>query len=354
MGLSCVFLLILHSKNFTLQCIVVEALPASEYNFTGALVMSFSPILSVDCSVDEAVEVALTATETELFASATAVRQAHFGDTVELCAIINARSGNCSMDCRFCSQSRHNSSVIDVFPLLPAAQLREALEALGTQPVRHIGIVTSGAALDGQELADIVQVVTALPAPLRARVCGSLGRLPLKSLQALQGAGLRRFHHNLESSEEFYPQVCSTQTWQDRLATVHRARKAGLETCVGGLLGLGESWQDRIRFAMRLRVEGIRQVPVNFLFPHHGTPLGNRPPLSAAEALRCLALWRHLMPEATLRICGGRPLVLGERQHELFAAGANALMTGNYLTTAGKALEADLHMIKAAGMELTC
>lgn len=316
--------------------------------------MSYSPLLSADCSINEAMEVALTATEAELFTSASAIRQAHFGNTVELCAIINARSGNCSMDCRFCSQSRHNSSIIDVFSLLSATQLRAAIEELGAQPVRHIGIVTSGAALDGQELKRITDLVSSLPSSLQARVCGSLGRLPQESLQALRGAGMRRFHHNLESSEEFYPQVCSTQRWQDRLSTVHRARQAGLEICVGGLLGMGESWQDRIRFAMRLRAEGIRHVPINFLFPHKGTPLGDRPPLSAAEALRCIALWRHLMPEATLRICGGRPLVLGQRQHEIFIAGANALMTGDYLTTAGKALEADLQMIKAAGMELLC
>lgn len=316
--------------------------------------MSFSPILSADCSIDEALHVVEHATEAELFASATAIRQAHFSNTVELCAIINARSGNCGMDCRFCSQSRHNSSAINVFALLSTAQLRAAIEELGTQPVRHIGIVTSGAALDEHELKRISDLVASLPSSLRARLCGSLGRLPHKSLQTLHASGMRRFHHNLESSEEFYPQVCSTQTWQDRLATVHRARQVGLETCVGGLLGMGESWQDRIRFAMRLRAEGIRHVPVNFLFPHKGTPLGDRPPLSPAEALRCLALWRHLMPEATLRICGGRPLVLGQRQHEIFAAGANALMTGDYLTTAGKALTADLHMIKAAGMELLC
>lgn len=316
--------------------------------------MAFSPLLVSHCSPAEALDVALHATEAELFTSATALREASFGLNVELCAIINARSGNCSMDCSFCSQSRHNSCDIEGFPMLSAESLHSSITALATLKVRHIGIVTSGAALQKQELGVIIQVLDALAPAVVARVCGSLGRLPLESLQALRTAGMRRFHHNLESAESYYPHVCTTQCWQDRLNTVHRARQAGLETCTGGLLGLGESWEDRIAFAMRLRDEGINNVPINFLYPHKGTPLANRPLLSAAEALRCIALWRHILPTATLRVCGGRPAVLGERQPELFAAGANALMTGNYLTTAGKSVEADLSMIAAMGLNIQC
>lgn len=310
------------------------------------------PLLTPDCSVAQALDVALHATEAALFASATALREAHYGNAVTLCAIINARSGNCTMDCRFCSQSRHNTTAIEKFPLLPAPRLREAVLRLAEYPIRHIGIVTSGGALDGAELETLLEVVANVPQEVRERVCASLGRLPLSSLEALRNAGLRRFHHNLESAENFYPQVCTTQKWRDRLDTVHRARTAGLQTCSGGLLGMGESWEDRIIFAKTLRAEGIRQVPINFLYPHPGTPMARRSPLPATEALRCIALWRHLMPEATLRVCGGRPQVLGQRQQDIFAAGANALMTGNYLTTAGKSLDADLRMIAEAGLEL--
>lgn len=316
--------------------------------------MICSPLLSSTCSPKEALDVALNATEAELFASATALRETYFGVGVELCVIINARSGNCSMDCSFCSQSKHNSCAIDAFPMLSAETLRSNILALAAHDVRHIGIVTSGAALQAQELAVIRQVLGDLPPEIVARVCASLGRLPHESLLALQHAGLRRYHHNLESAESFYPQVCTTQCWHDRLDTVHRASEAGLETCTGGLLGLGEGWQERIAFAMRLRDEGISNVPINFLHPHKGTPLADTPPMSAAEALRCIALWRHILPKATLRVCGGRPTVLGARQHEMFAAGANALMTGNYLTTAGESLEADVRMIHTAGLQLIC
>ncbi|MDD2966484.1 MAG: biotin synthase BioB [Desulfovibrionaceae bacterium] len=303
-------------------------------------------------SQEEALDLALHCSEQELFASATRLREAAFGKRVELCAIINARSGNCSMDCRFCSQSRHNPTHVAVFPLLDKAVLRERLAMLADQPVRHVGIVTSGGALAGEEFERLRELVAACPPVLRAKVCASLGRLSLTQLEQLREAGLTRFHHNLETDEAYYPQVCTTQRWQDRLATTRNVRAAGLALCSGGLFGMGETWTDRINFALRLREEGAENVPLNFLYPHPHTPLGGQAPLPASEALRIIAVFRHILPQATLRVCGGRPLVLGSRQHELFAAGANALMTGDYLTTQGEGLAQDIAMIEACGLEL--
>ena len=308
------------------------------------------------CSREEALELALTGDAAAVFASAARLREAVFGRAVELCAIINARSGDCAMDCRFCSQSRHNTTPIDNFPLLKHEALRERILELAASPVRHIGLVTSGGALPGVELERLTAVIGELAPRLRSpgggRLCGSLGRLSAPALEGLHAAGLTRFHHNLETSESYYPRICTTQRWEDRLRTVHRARAAGLEICCGGLFGLGESWEDRVDFALRLRAEGVDNIPMNFLYPHPGTPLKNQPPLSPDEALRIIAVFRHILPQATLRVCGGRPLVLGVRQEELFAAGANALMTGNYLTTAGRALDGDLSMIRAQGLEV--
>ena len=301
---------------------------------------------------EEALRLALHASEDELLAGATALREAAFGRKVELCAIINARSGNCGMDCHFCSQSRHNRTPVPAFPLLSEAELRERLRALEHLPLRHVGIVTSGGLLAGEELESLVRTLETLPPSWQGRVCGSLGRLPQESLARLRDAGLTRFHHNLETAEEYYPRVCTTQRWQDRLSTVRRARTTGLEVCSGGLFGMGESWEQRIDFALRLRDEGILHIPVNFLHPHPGTPLGALPPLDAAAALRIVAVLRHVLPTATLRICGGRPTVLGQRQRDMFAAGANALMTGDYLTTAGKALEDDCALIAGLGLEI--
>ena len=290
--------------------------------------------------------------EEELLRRADAVRGAHFGKRVSLCAIINARSGNCGMDCAFCSQSSRSAAAISVFPMLDAGELRERVLRLSELPVRHIGIVTSGGALQEEELAVVGQVLQSLPEHVRARVCGSLGRLPRAALDRLAAWGLRRFHHNLETASARYAALCTTQTWEQRRATVVRARSAGLSTCTGGLFGIGESWEDRCRFALELADLRVVNVPVNFLYPHPGTPLADQPLLEAGEALRIIALLRCLLPQATLRVCGGRPQVLGARQADIFRAGANALMTGDYLTTPGSGVMRDVRMIADAGFEV--
>ncbi|MBO4300435.1 MAG: biotin synthase BioB [Desulfovibrio sp.] len=292
--------------------------------------------------------------EERLFASATALREAAFGHRIALCAIINARSGNCTMDCHFCSQSRHNHTPIDVFPLLPEEQLRQRILELAELPVARIGVVTSGPALGGEELERLCGVIASLPDGVRGRVCGSLGRLPGKSLNRLKTVGLTRLHHNLETSQSWYPHICTSQTWDQRRQTVLTAVQAGLTPCCGGLFGLGESWKDRVDLAFSLKAMGVRHVPMNFLHPHPKTPLALRRPLEADEALRIIAVFRHILPDATLRVCGGRPVTLGDRQHKMFAAGANALMTGDYLTTPGLGVARDLDMIAAEGLEVNC
>lgn len=288
-----------------------------------------------------------------LCAAATTLRERVFGTRVSLCAIINAKSGNCGMDCRFCSQSGHYVAQIETFPMLTRTALLERITALAEYPIRHCGLVASGGALHAADLDVVREVLGAERVADRPLLCASLGRLGEAELAALRGAGLARYHHNLETSETYYPHICTTQTWQDRLATVKRAQAIGMEVCCGGLFGMGESWDDRIAFALRLKREGVREIPLNFLHPHPGTPLGNRPVLEVDEALRVIALFRHLLPEATLRICGGRAKVFGARQDEVFAAGANALMTGDYLTTKGQGVRDDLTMLERLGLTVT-
>jgi biotin synthase len=287
-----------------------------------------------------------------LCASATALRRAHCGDTVSLCSIINAKSGNCGMDCAFCSQSGHHGAAVAAFPLLDATTLRERIARLRDFPIRHCGIVTSGGSLSRDEIRAVAGVLATEHQAPRPRLCASLGRLEADALAELREAGLGRYHHNLECAEAYYPKLCSTQTWRSRLATVRRAGEQGLEVCCGGLFGAGESWEDRLDFAFTLAAEGIREIPLNFLHPHPGTPLAAQPVLAADEALRIIAVFRHILPESTLRVCGGRVSVLGSRQEELFAAGANALMTGDYLTTAGQGIVEDLDMIARLGLEI--
>lgn len=287
-----------------------------------------------------------------LLDAADRLRRAAFGTHISLCAIINARSGNCGMDCRFCAQSRHNATPIDRFPLLDEAVLRRRILDLARRPVSHIGIVTSGGALRDEELACVLRVLETLPDEVRRRVCTSFGRVSPDGLRALARGGVRRFHHNLETSRRFYPHICGTQQWEQRRDTVRHVREAGLSACTGGLFGLGETWEDRIDLAFSLRDLDVDSVPINFLHPHPQTPLADRPLLPADEALRIIAVFRHILPATTLRICGGRPETLGVRQREIFRAGANALMTGDYLTTHGCAVEQDCAMIADAGLEV--
>ncbi|NLX25510.1 MAG: biotin synthase BioB [Lentisphaerae bacterium] len=288
--------------------------------------------------------------EGALFSGATRIREAHFGHRVQLCSIINAKSGKCDMDCRFCSQSGHNSTAIEVYPFIEPAALKQQIEEIVADGRRLCGVVTSGGKLSGAELRELESVVQGMGKHAPAPVCASLGRLEAKELARLKAAGIRRFHHNLESSENYYPSVCSTQSWRQRCETVKAAQAAGLSVCSGGLFGLGEGWQDRIDLALELRELGVDSVPINFLYAHPGTPMAGNEPLSAEEALRIIALYRYLLPTTTLRVCGGRSHILGSRQKELFAAGANGLMTGNYLTVAGSQYEADLEMIAECGL----
>jgi biotin synthase len=312
--------------------------------------LSFAPALTREAARD-----LITRDLAALCASATALRRQRFGDTVSLCAIINAKSGNCGMDCAFCSQSgRHNASVA-TFPLLEPKALQERIAALRDFPIRHCGIVTSGGALSRDEIKAVAATIkreSAAPQSRPPRLCASLGRLAADDLAMLREAGLRRYHHNLECSEAYYPRLCTTQTWRERLATVRAAGARGLEVCCGGLFGAGESWEDRLDFAFALAGEGIREIPLNFLHPRPGTPLAARPVPATDEALRIIAVFRHILPEATLRVCGGRALVIGSRQEELFAAGANALMTGDALTTAGPGIREDVDMLARLGLKI--
>ncbi|MDZ8118000.1 biotin synthase BioB [Pontiella agarivorans] len=303
------------------------------------------------CSAEEALRL-VDWDEAELLAAATEIREAFFGNKIELCSIINAKSGKCDMDCRFCSQSAHNSTEIDVYPFMDSQTLEAGIREDLKDGNRKCGVVTSGGKLSTGELRAFSDVVKKIGGGAEAPVCGSLGRLTPEDLAMLKASGVTRFHHNLETSENYYSEICTTQDWKQRLETVKAAQAAGLKVCSGGLFGMGESWEDRIDLALALRELGVDSVPINFLYAHPGTPMKDREPMSAEEALKIIAIYRFLLPNVTLRICGGRAHILGGRQSDLFAAGANGLMTGNYLTVAGAQYEADRIMIESLGLEI--
>lgn len=294
----------------------------------------------------------LDLSDVELLSRAEQLRCDASGCSVHLCAIINIRSGHCSMNCRFCAQSRHHTTSETGFPLLANEVLLERILALAATPVHRIGLVASGGQLDGEDFERVLHIVAELPDHVLSRLCVSFGRLDKKRMERLREAGITRYHHNLETSENFYPRICTTQSWRQRYETAIRAQDAGLSLCCGGLFGVGESWEDRISLAFTLRELGVANVPLNFLHPQAGTPLALAPPIGADEALRIIAVFRHILPKARLRVCGGRPLTFGSRQNEIFSAGANALMTGDYLTTRGESLANDLTLLASSGMKL--
>ena len=216
--------------------------------------------------------------------------------------------------------------------------------------VHNCGIVTSGGKLSSHDVDTFIQAVKKVCGTVSFQICASFGRVSDSDIDKLKEAGINRLHHNLETSRNFYPRICSTQSWDSRMETVQAALSKGMKVCCGGLFGLGESWADRIDLAVAIAGSGIDSVPINFLHPHPGTPLAGEGLLSAEDALCIIAVYRLILPDRTLRICGGRATVLKDRQHEVFSAGANAIMTGDYLTTAGQGPETDKMMIKSQGL----
>ena len=289
----------------------------------------------------------------ELLNEANRVRSEVFGNEIDFCAIVNIKSGRCAMDCRFCAQSKHHSTSVATYPLLSAEKLSAETHQLWNQNIPRVGWVSSGGTQE-----DVDQIVhsatTLLAADDAKQLCASLGQLKTPELRQLRDAGFCRYHHNLETSERFYPSICTTQRWRDRRATVERVKELGWSVCSGGLFGLGETWEDRLQLALTLKELEVDSVPINFFSPIPGTPLADRKILTPDEALRIVVLFRLTLPEATIRICGGRPAVFAERKQDvlLLQAGANAFMTGNYLTTSGISPEKDMGMLYLGGQSV--
>jgi len=286
-----------------------------------------------------------------LFAAASSIRQRFRGDIIDLCAIVNAKSGACSEDCSYCAQSSKARTGVAVYPLLEKSKIIErALEAKNAG-VRRFCIVTSGRKISNNELSkmgDMVREVRRtglLP-------CATLGLLNKEELAYLRECGLVRYHHNLETSESFFPEICSTHTYHDKLKTIEAALSAGLSVCSGGIFGIGETWRDRVDMAFALRALDVDSVPVNFLIPVKGTPLGEHTVLRPFEALKIISLYRFIMPDKQIRVCGGRVQALHEFSCMVFMAGSDAVLTGNYLTTTGRTFGDDLELIRQSGLKI--
>ena len=283
----------------------------------------------------------------ELMARALETKLARRGNSLSLCAIINAKSGQCSEDCRFCTQSSHFKTDTPVYPLKPAEEIIAAARQAREDGASHFSIVTSGRAITARSIPALATIIAAIKDQVDIAVCASLGIATEEDLQALKQAGLSRYHHNLETSREFFPRIVTTHTFDERIATIDAARQAGLEVCAGGIIGLGESEADRISLALALAELRVESVPLNILIPLAGTPLAQSKPLAIEEILRAIALFRLILPDAALRLAAGRESALHDFLSTAFMAGADGMMIGGYLTQRGRSAEMDRQFVQA-------
>jgi biotin synthase len=289
----------------------------------------------------------------ELLAGADRIRRRFKGNKVSLCSIVNAKSGRCREDCAFCSQSAHHKTDVSAFPLLPGDQIADVFKQASAHPIERFGVVISGRSLkDGEETEAVCTAIRKLRDDSDGTtICASLGVLSQDTAAKLKEAGLQSYHHNVETSRAFFPRICTTHSYDERVNTVRVAKEAGFSVCCGGIFGLGEDAEDRVDMALLLRELDVDSVPLNFLVPVPGTRLAGQTPLKPLEILKIIALFRYMLPEKDIRICGGREKNLRDLQGMAFLAGANGTMLGNYLTTAGRPAEEDLQLLSDLGLE---
>ncbi len=288
----------------------------------------------------------------ELRLAADEIRRKVCGSGFDLCTIVNAKCGRCSEDCRYCAQSAHyRTACEESYPLLSTQELLEDARRNAQQGVLRYSIVTSGKRLSEEEVEQACESIRRIRAEIPIEVCVSFGLLDEAQFRKIKAAGASRVHCNLESSARYFPSVCTTHTYEEKIRTLRAAKRAGLSICSGGILGLGETMEDRIDMVLTARELGVKSIPVNLLNPIPGTPYENRVPLDNEEACRCVALFRFLIPDASIRLAGGRGL-LGDKGEACFLSGANAAISGDMLTTAGITVETDMELLRSSGFEV--
>ena len=285
-----------------------------------------------------------------LLSAASEIREFYKGKTISLCAIINAKSGRCAEDCAFCAQSAHHLTDAPVYPLVSADEMIENARKAGEDGAHMFGIVTSGTEIGSdKEWNEILRAVKEIKRS-GIKPCASLGMLNKEQAHELKWAGLYRYHHNLETSRSFFPNICSTHDYEEDIRTVLAAKEAGLSTCSGGIIGLGEQMEQRIELALTLKELDVDSVPLNILNPIQGTPLAGEAPLQPLEILMTVALFRFMLADKDIKLCGGKEKNLRQLLPLGLVAGCNSLMTGNYLTTTGRDTQLDLEMIQDLGL----
>ncbi len=310
-----------------------KVLKGGNINREEAILLTSAPLEELTCAADE-------------------IRQTFCQNDFDLCTIINGKCGRCSEDCKYCAQSVHYQAAnLESYPLLSTKELLEGAKYNEERGVLRYSIVTSGRRLSDREIEKVCESIRTIKKETSIEVCVSFGLLGEAQFQKLKEAGASRVHCNLESSARYFPEVCTTHAYEEKIETLKAAKRAGLSICSGGILGLGETMEDRIDMVITARELGVTSIPINLLNPIPGTPYEHNRPLTSEEACLCTAIFRFLIPNASIRLAGGRGL-LEDKGKACFQSGANAAISGDMLTTAGITVETDLALIKELGFEV--
>jgi biotin synthase len=287
-----------------------------------------------------------------LFEGTNRLRDRFKGNNVKICSIVNAKAGKCQEDCGFCAQSSQFKTDSPEYALLDVEKIVEAAKEAEAFGSNEFSIVTSGTALNSrEELNKVIEAVKQIKKETNLETCCSLGLMDLEDLKELKAAGLDRCHHNLETAESHFDKIVTTHNYEDEVLAVKNAKEAGLQVCVGGIFGMGETFAQRVELAIDIRDLETQSFPINFLKPLEGTALENMALMELYEALRTIAMLRLILPTIDLFVCGGREEVFNNHQEKIFAAGANGILGGNYLTTKGQDPKRDIKMIENLGLK---
>lgn len=289
-----------------------------------------------------------------LLAMADKIRQQYNDDAVDLCAIINGRSGKCPENCKFCAQSAHYQTGVTEYPLLSADEVVATAKKAKEAGAVRFSIVTSGRdTTNPREFKEIIQALTRVKDEVSIEICCSLGLLSYNQALELKSIGVTRYHANIETAPSYFPKICSTHTYSDKMGAIENAKKAGIRICSGGIFGLGETPEQRVEMAFELKRLGVTSIPLNILNPIKGTPFEYNKPLSPLEILRAFAVFRFILPTALIRTAGGREVNLRDLQALALSGGLNGIMVGGYLTTGGRSPQEDLRLITDLGRSFT-
>jgi len=281
----------------------------------------------------------------ELIVQADQLREKHFIKAFDLCSINNIKSGKCTEDCTFCSQSIHFKTGSPTYDLIDREKALLEARSLEDQGVHKHSLVSSGKGLDPSDLDSLIDIYETLKEETALSLCASHGILTKDQATKLKSAGVKRYHHNLESSESYYKHICTTHTYQDRIDTIRACQSVGLEVCSGGIWGLGETREDRIDMLLTLKTLNVDSVPINFLCPVEGTPLENSLPEDPIEIMKTLAIYRIVLKDKEIRLAGGR-MQLENYLEQVYKCGVNGILTGDYLTTTGFTVQRDIELLK--------